>query len=86
MRQHGHVLDQVVLGRVHLLDVAILHCQSLWVRERFTTKAGAAAACRETVTYPPVSGFHYDFVTFELLDFNLDVGFFFIGNPGSFLA
>lgn len=29
VRQHGHVLHHVVLGRVHLLDVTILYRQSL---------------------------------------------------------
>lgn len=32
--QHGHVLDPVVLGRVHLLNVTILHRQSLCLRTR----------------------------------------------------
>lgn len=55
-------------------------------RGHFTTKAEVTAACREAVTYPPIFGFNDDFVTFELLDFNLDVGFFFIRDPGSFLT
>lgn len=49
-------------------------------------KAQLPAAFRETVTYPPVFGLHQDFVTFELLDFNLDVDFFLIGDPGSLLT
>lgn len=32
VRQHGHVLHQVILGRVHLLDVTILYRQSLNTR------------------------------------------------------
>lgn len=27
--QHGHVFDHVILRRIHLLDVTLLHCQSL---------------------------------------------------------
>lgn len=34
VRQHGHVLDPVVLGGVHLLDVPILHCQGLSASRR----------------------------------------------------
>lgn len=29
VRQHGHVFNQVILRRVHLLDVPVLHGQSL---------------------------------------------------------
>lgn len=31
VRQHGHVFNHVILGRIHLLDVPFLHCQSLLV-------------------------------------------------------
>lgn len=34
VRQHGHVLDHVILGRVHLLDVSILYRQGLSVNTR----------------------------------------------------
>lgn len=37
--QHGHVLDHVILGRVHLLDVTILYRQSLLVNTRGNVSA-----------------------------------------------
>lgn len=55
-------------------------------REQLTTRAWFPEAFWGTVTYPPIFGFNDDFVTFELLDFDLDVGFFIVGDPGSFLA
>lgn len=88
VRQHGHVFDHVVLGRVHLLDVAVLYRQSLLTDTRGDVSLRTPSLrrnFRETLTYPPVFGFHDDFVTFELLDLNLDVRLFVVRDPGSFL-
>lgn len=93
VRQHGHVLDHVILGRVHLLDVAVLHRQSLrrpdgdgrlsiWTKVEMTFSRLVFAMFH---SYPAIFGFNDDFVATSLSDLDLDVGLFLIRDPGSLL-
>lgn len=93
VRQHGHVFDHVILGRVHLLHVTVLHRQSLRrpgghgrlsVAEH-RRKGLSLGLFSNTFVHLPVFGFNDDFVAAALSDLDLDVGLFLIRDPGSLL-